>query len=57
MDEPTNHLDLQSIEALEAVLADCPCALVLISHDMPFLNATTTESWRFTTEGHVMREV
>jgi ATPase subunit of ABC transporter with duplicated ATPase domains len=57
MDEPTNHLDLQSIEALEAVLADCPCALVLISHDMPFLKATTTESWRFTTEGHVVREV
>jgi ATPase subunit of ABC transporter with duplicated ATPase domains len=47
MDEPTNHLDLHSIEALEGVLADCPCALVLVSHDAPFLDAVTSERWLF----------
>jgi ATPase subunit of ABC transporter with duplicated ATPase domains len=49
-DEPTNHLDLSSIEALEVVLAACPCALILVSHDAPFLAATTTLSWRIETE-------
>ncbi len=56
MDEPTNHLDLQSIEALEVVLQDCPCALVLVSHDAPFLAATAQIFWRFTPEGRVLVE-
>jgi energy-coupling factor transporter ATP-binding protein EcfA2 len=56
MDEPTNHLDLQSIEALEAVLADCPCALVLVSHDKLFLAKIASQFWRFTTEGNVLVE-
>ncbi|NKC01391.1 MAG: ATP-binding cassette domain-containing protein [Pseudomonadales bacterium] len=38
MDEPTNHLDLPSIEALEAAFVECPCALLLISHDDQFLD-------------------
>lgn len=46
MDEPTNHLDILSIEALQRVLAACPCALVLVSHDAPFLAATTSRTWR-----------
>ncbi|MCL2137049.1 MAG: ATP-binding cassette domain-containing protein [Coriobacteriia bacterium] len=46
MDEPTNHLDLGSIEALEAMLAACPCALLLVSHDERFLGATTSIRWR-----------
>lgn len=45
MDEPTNHLDLASIEALQEVLAACPCALVLVSHDEPFLTALTEIRW------------
>ncbi len=46
MDEPTNHLDLPSIECLEEALAECPCALILVSHDQRFLDTVTNISWR-----------
>ena len=46
MDEPTNHMDLPSIECLEKALADCPCALVLVSHDERFVTTLTTIRWR-----------
>lgn len=46
MDEPTNHMDLPSIECLEAALADCPCGLVIVSHDRPFLEKLTRTEWR-----------
>lgn len=49
MDEPTNHLDLHSIEALQDVLKDCACALVLVSHDEPFLKDLVTTRWHFET--------
>lgn len=45
LDEPTNHLDLPSIESLESALAECPCALLLVSHDERFLERLTTERW------------
>jgi ATPase subunit of ABC transporter with duplicated ATPase domains len=45
MDEPTNHLDLISIECLESALADCRCALLMISHDRRFLEALTQTHW------------
>ena len=45
MDEPTNHLDLASIECLEAALADCPCGLLLVSHDRRFLKRLTRRRW------------
>ncbi|MCP4218339.1 MAG: ABC-F family ATP-binding cassette domain-containing protein [bacterium] len=45
MDEPTNHMDLPSIECLEEALSECPCGLLLISHDKRFLNALTETSW------------
>ncbi len=45
MDEPTNHMDLPSIEALEAALADCPCSLLLVSHDTRFLRKLTRTPW------------
>lgn len=46
MDEPTNHLDLHSIQALEQLLADCPCALLLVSHDTQFVEMTTEINWK-----------
>ena len=48
LDEPTNHLDLPSIACLEQALADCPCGLVLVSHDQRFLSALTRQTWQIT---------
>jgi ATPase subunit of ABC transporter with duplicated ATPase domains len=45
MDEPTNHMDLPSIQCLEDALGECPCALLLVSHDMQFLSALTQRRW------------
>ncbi|MGD8523323.1 MAG: ATP-binding cassette domain-containing protein [Desulfobacterales bacterium] len=45
MDEPTNHLDLPSIECLEKALVDCPCGLLLVSHDRRFLDTLTHKRW------------
>ena len=45
LDEPTNHLDLPSIQHLEEALTDCPCGLVLVSHDLTFLRKQATSSW------------
>jgi ATPase subunit of ABC transporter with duplicated ATPase domains len=45
MDEPTNHMDLPSIQCLEEALGECPCGLLLVSHDMLFLRGLTTRQW------------
>jgi macrolide transport system ATP-binding/permease protein len=45
MDEPTNHLDLPSIECLEEALENCPCGLLLVSHDERFLQRLTRTRW------------
>jgi ATPase subunit of ABC transporter with duplicated ATPase domains len=48
MDEPTNHMDLPSIECLEQALAECPCSLILVSHDKIFLKKLTQKQWNIT---------
>jgi len=53
MDEPTNHLDLPSIECLEQALADCPCGLLLVSHDRHFLDALTHKRWHISDDRRV----
>ncbi len=50
MDEPTNHLDLPSIECLENALFDCPCGLLLVSHDKRFLAALTHQRWHISVD-------
>jgi ATPase subunit of ABC transporter with duplicated ATPase domains len=42
LDEPTNHLDIESIEAVEAGLRAYDGALLVVSHDEPFLEAIGT---------------
>ena len=50
MDEPTNHMDLPSILCLEQALADCPCALLLVSHDETFLAKIAESHWHLERE-------
>ena len=60
MDEPTNHLDLPSIECLEAALSDCPCGLLLVSHDRQFLDGLTNIEWHLAAlqeKGHFVLQV
>lgn len=45
MDEPTNHLDLVAVTCLETALEECPCGLLLVSHDVAFLEHTTKIRW------------
>jgi macrolide transport system ATP-binding/permease protein len=45
MDEPTNHMDLPSIECLENALSECPCGILLVSHDKRFLGNLTETEW------------
>ncbi len=40
LDEPTNHLDLDTIAWLEGTLRELPGALLLVSHDRDFIDAT-----------------
>jgi ATP-binding cassette subfamily F protein uup len=42
LDEPTNHLDIETIEWLEQFLAQCPGALLFVSHDRRFINHLAT---------------
>ncbi|RIH85656.1 ribosomal protection-like ABC-F family protein [Calidithermus roseus] len=45
LDEPTNHLDLQTVEALEQALLAYEGTLLLISHDLFFLDRLATRTW------------
>ncbi|QDE41328.1 ABC-F family ATP-binding cassette domain-containing protein [Luteibacter pinisoli] len=54
LDEPTNHLDLPSVQAVEAMLREYTGALIVVSHDVAFLDAlglthrywASAEGWR-----------
>lgn len=42
LDEPTNHLDVEALEWLEGFLAEYPRAVLVVSHDRTFLDATVS---------------
>ena len=44
LDEPTNHLDLDARNWLEEFLSDYPHAVILVSHDRFFLDASSRAS-------------
>ncbi len=43
LDEPTNHMDVEGIEWLEGLLTAASFAVVTVSHDRYFLEATSSE--------------
>ncbi|MBF0409435.1 MAG: ABC-F family ATP-binding cassette domain-containing protein [Candidatus Riflebacteria bacterium] len=47
MDEPTNHLDLHAVELLEKALEKIESAIVLVSHDLKFIEKLTTRRMLF----------
>ena len=55
LDEPTNDLDLETVELLEAQLAEWPGTLLLVSHDRAFLDNVVTSTFVFE-GGGVVRE-
>ena len=57
LDEPTNDLDLESLELLEAQLAEFPGTLLLVSHDRAFLDNAVTSTLVFEGGGRVQEYV
>jgi ATP-binding cassette subfamily F protein uup len=57
LDEPTNDLDLESLELLEAQLAEFPGTLLLVSHDREFLDNAVTSTLVFEGNGRVQEYV
>ena len=47
LDEPTNDLDIETLELLEALLADYDGTVLLVSHDRAFLDAVVTQTIAF----------
>ena len=43
LDEPTNHLDASALEWLEGFVTNYPGAIMMVSHDRAFLDATVNE--------------
>ena len=57
LDEPTNDLDIETLELLEAQLAEWPGTLLLVSHDRVFLDNVVTSTLVFEGDGRVQEYV
>lgn len=54
LDEPTNHLDIRSREKIEEALQEYPGALIIVSHDRFFLDASVNQVYHLE-RGHLTR--
>lgn len=54
MDEPTNHLDIGAAEALADALADYQGTVILVSHNLGFVNRLATQIWDLSDGGFVV---
>jgi ATP-binding cassette subfamily F protein uup len=57
LDEPTNDLDIETLELVEAQLAEYPGTLLVVSHDRQFLNNVVTSTFVFEGGGRVQEYV
>jgi ATP-binding cassette subfamily F protein uup len=57
MDEPTNDLDIETLELLEAVLANFTGTLLLVSHDRQFVDNVVTSTLVFEGEGKIQEYI
>ena len=57
LDEPTNDLDLETLELLEAELADFAGTILLVSHDRTFLDNVVTSTLVFSGDGRIQEYV
>jgi ATPase subunit of ABC transporter with duplicated ATPase domains len=53
LDEPTNNLDVQAVEAVRSALASYGGAVMLVSHDTPFVGSFEPDRVLFMPEGSV----
>jgi ATPase subunit of ABC transporter with duplicated ATPase domains len=56
LDEPTNNLDLASVQQFTAALASYRGALIVASHDLPFLHSLQITRWLRLDPGHGLIE-
>ncbi len=57
LDEPTNDLDIETLEVLEARLAEFSGTLIVVSHDRAFLDNVVTSTLVFEDDGQVREYV
>jgi ATP-binding cassette subfamily F protein uup len=57
LDEPTNDLDVETLEALEARLAEYEGTLIVVSHDREFLDNVVTSILVFEADGQLREYV
>jgi ATP-binding cassette subfamily F protein uup len=57
LDEPTNDLDIETLELVEALLADFPGTILVVSHDRTFLNHVVTSTMVLEGDGRIAEYV
>jgi ATP-binding cassette subfamily F protein uup len=57
LDEPTNDLDIETLELVEAMLADFPGTILVVSHDRTFLNHVVTSTMVLQPDSRVTEHV